>query len=82
MPEEDRFIEIKVISRPTFMIMIRNSFDGHVLFDDNGLPENPDGREDGHGFGSRSIAAFCTKYGGAYNFKASENVFTLFMYLK
>ena len=82
LPEEDRFIEIKVISRPTFMIMIRNSFDGQVLFDENGLPENPNGKVDGHGFGSRSIATFCAKYGGDYNFKASENIFTLFMYLK
>lgn len=64
------------------MIMIRNSFDGQVLFDENGLPENPNGKVDGHGFGSRSIATFCAKYGGDYNFKASENIFTLFMYLK
>lgn len=79
LPVSDRFIEIKVLSKPKFMIMVRNSFDGQVRFDDNGIPEN---REENHGFGTRSIAAFCKKAGGHYQFKAEGNVFTLFMYLK
>ena len=78
LPESDRFIEIKVLSSPKFIIMVRNSFDGQVEFNDNGIPEN---QEEGHGFGSRSIAAFCEKYNGQYLFKAEDNVFTLFMYL-
>ena len=61
------------------MIMVRNTFDGTVSFGENGLPEN---QEEGHGFGSRSIAAFCEKNGGECCFKAEEKLFTLFMYLK
>lgn len=82
IPESDRFIEIKVISKPKFIIMIRNSFDGEVEFDSHGLPESAYSKEEGHGFGTRSIAAFCTKHGGDYNFKAKDKIFTLFMYLK
>lgn len=79
LPQKDRYMEIKVLSNPKFMIMVRNSFAGQVEFDENGIPES---REDGHGFGTRSIAAFCEKIGGHYQFKAEGNVFTLFMYLK
>ncbi len=79
LPQKDRHIEIKVLSKPKFMIMVRNSFAGQVEFDENGIPES---REDGHGFGTRSIAAFCEKIGGHYQFKAEGTVFTLFMYLK
>ena len=79
LPEKDRFIEIKVLSKPQFMIMVRNSFDGKVEFNDAGIPENP---EEGHGFGTRSIAAFCEKNGGYYQFKAEGNLFTLYMHLK
>ena len=79
LPPKDRHIEIKVLSKPKFMIMVRNSFAGQVEFDENGIPES---REDGHGFGTRSIAAFCEKIGGHYQFKAEGTVFTLFMYLK
>ena len=79
LPAEERFLEIKVLSSPQFMIMVRNSFNGEVYFNDNGIPESC---EEGHGFGSRSIATFCEKYGGRYRFKAEDRVFTLFMYLK
>lgn len=79
LPKEDRFLEIKVISSPQFIIMVRNSFTGTVTFSESGIPQTP---EEGHGFGTRSIAAFCGKLGGHYQFKAEGNVFTLFMYLK
>ena len=61
------------------MIMVRNSFTGQVEFDENGIPQN---REEGHGFGTHSIATFCEKNGGYFRFEAEETVFTLFMYLK
>ncbi len=79
LPQEKRQIEIKVLSNPQFIIMVRNSFDGIAEFDENGIPLN---HSDGHGLGSRSIAAFCKKSGGYYEFSAKDNVFTLFMHLK
>ena len=79
LPQEQRMLEIKVLNKPQFIIMVRNTFDGEVEFNENGIPVS---QQSGHGFGSRSIAAFCTKNGGYYEFQASDNMFTLFMHLK
>ena len=79
LPVEQRHIEIKVLSKPRFIVMIRNNFDGNVEFDGEGIPQNP---AEEHGFGTRSIATFCKKYGGHYDFLAEGNVFTLFMHLR
>lgn len=79
LPVEQRHIEIKVLNKPKFIVMIRNTFDGSVEFDSEGIPQNPD---EEHGFGTRSIATFCKKYGGHYDFLAEGNVFTLFMHLR
>ena len=73
-----RVIDIKVLSTPQFMIQISNSFNGTVEFDDNGIPVN---REHDHGFGTRSIAAFCNKYGAYYQFQATADKFTLYLNL-
>lgn len=79
LPQEKRFLEIKVLCRPKFIVMVRNSFDGKVTFSEEGIPQNPN---EEHGFGTRSIAAFCKKIGGYYEFQAADGVFTLFMHLK
>ena len=69
-----RHIELKVVSTPGFMFQIRNSFNGVVAFDENHIPITA--KED-HGFGTRSIVAFCEKYHAYYNFKAEEDLFSL-----
>ncbi len=74
MPEEERFIKVQTISEPCFMLQIQNSFNGEVEFDDNGIPVN---RADEHGFGTRSIVAFCEKHNAFYEFKTEDNVFSL-----
>lgn len=76
LPQNKRYIDIKVLDRPRFMIQIANSFDGNVEFDENGIPVN---REEGHGFGTRSIAAFCKIHNAHYIFKADGEKFTLFL---
>lgn len=74
LPEEKREMSIKVITTPHFMLQISNRFDGVVEFDKDGLPIS---RQEGHGFGTRSIAAFCEKYGAFYEFKATRDTFYL-----
>ena len=76
LPPEERWIEIKVRCKPKFIARIKNKFNGKVEFDDDGIPVN---REEGHGFGTRSIVAFCNKIGGHYNFNADENYFTVIL---
>lgn len=73
---EQRFIVCKCIGSPALMFKLENSFCGHVDFDEAGLPVCT---ESGHGFGTRSIAAFCEKYGAAYNYHAENEVFSFYM---
>ena len=70
----DREIDVKVLTQPCFMMQIRNGFDGTAVFDENGLPIS---YKEGHGFGVRSIVAFCDKYDCMYEFKADDKMFSL-----
>ncbi|MBQ8449227.1 MAG: GHKL domain-containing protein [Clostridia bacterium] len=76
LPAAERWIEIKVISKPKFIARIKNKYNGKVEFDGEGIPVN---REEGHGFGTRSIVAFCNKIGGHYNFNANGEYFTVIL---
>ena len=76
LPPEERWIEIKVRCKPKFIARIKNKFCGNVEFDDDGIPVN---REEGHGFGTRSIVAFCNKIGGHYNFSAEDGCFSIIL---
>lgn len=73
---EKRFIEIKAITQPAFMLQIRNSFDGVIAFDKDGVPLS--GRK-GHGFGTRSIVTFCEKNNAFCEFGAEGETFFLRM---
>ena len=74
IPEGERFISIKTILSPHFMIQISNSFDGHIQFDENNIPVN---YEEDHGFGIRYIIAFCEKNEFFYNFNVTDKTFGL-----
>lgn len=69
-----RYIEVKSITAPCFMLQVRNSFDGIISFDGEGIPLST---KNGHGFGTRSIVTFCNKSHAFYEFKAEEKEFTL-----
>lgn len=71
---DKRQIDVKVLTSPRFMLQISNSYDGAVEFDENGTPVS---REEGHGFGTRSIVAFCNKNKAFYEFKADSERFRL-----
>lgn len=69
-----RYIEVKAITEPCFMLQVRNSFDGVIAFDEEGVPI---ATRKGHGFGTRSIVTFCEKYHAFYIFEAENQEFTL-----
>lgn len=71
---EERHISIKVIKSPKFMFQISNSFNGQVKLDKSGIPVS---EEEGHGFGTRSIAAICENHNAYYKFSAENNTFYL-----
>lgn len=72
--EEKRFIDVKVLDKPKLMFHICNSFNGNIEFNDSGVPITHD---DGHGFGTRSIIAFCEKHEVYYEFKTKDDNFIL-----
>ena len=74
MEADKRYIEVRVITDPCFMLQIRNRFDGVVVFDEKDIPVSS---KKGHGFGTRSIVTFCEKYNAFYEFKAKDHDFIL-----
>ena len=74
LPPEERYLEIKVLSEPRFMAMVKNPYQGTVEFDKDGIPVS---RADGHGFGTRSIVAFCDLNHAYWHFVAKDGEFTL-----
>ncbi len=72
--KDKRYIDIKAINTPRFMIQISNSYDGKAKFDSHNIPI---AEEDGHGLGTHSIIAFCEKHGAFYEFKADYEKFVL-----
>ena len=74
LPKEERYIEVKVLSHPQFMMMISNPYTGNVKKNEKGVPIS---KRTGHGFGTRSITAFCEKHGAFYEYKMDNNVFML-----
>lgn len=69
-----RWLEIRSLTAPCFMLQISNSYDGHVLLNEEGIPISSK-RE--HGFGTRSIIAFCTKNHVFYEYKIDHKIFSL-----
>ncbi len=71
---QKRYIEVTVLTEPCFMLQVRNSFDGVIAFDKNGVPLST---KKGHGFGTRSIVTFCEMNNAFYEFKMEDKDFFL-----
>jgi len=74
MPQDQRHLEVKVLTTPRFMVQFSNGYQGEILFNENGLPLTT--AED-HGYGTRYIAAFCEKNQAFCEFNAENGRFTL-----
>ena len=74
LPPGKRKIICKCVEYPRFMLKVENTYNGKVRFGSDGLPLSS---EDGHGIGTRSIAAFCKKYDASWSYDASDGWFTL-----
>lgn len=73
-PDRERVIEMTCMTRPRFAFEIRNTYEGEVLFDSNGLPITT---QAGHGVGARSISAFAKRYNAILDFEADGQWFAL-----
>lgn len=78
MPPQGRKIQCTCIQRPTLMLEIRNTYQGTVRFDSQGLPL---ARDPGHGMGTHSISAFCQKHDATCIYDADGTWFRLMISL-
>ena len=74
LPEEQRIIVCKCIYRPKLMLAITNPCKDDIVFSKEGIPLS---KEKEHGIGTRSIMAFCKKYGALCSFSMEDGEFTL-----
>lgn len=74
LPDSERVIRCKYVTSPHHMFQISNPYKGKVSFDENGRPLS---FEEGHGIGTRSIMAFCEKYGAELDYKTKNGWFYL-----
>ena len=74
LPENKRKIIVRCTHNPKLMFRIENTYRGKITFSRDGLPESSAA---GHGIGSRSILAFCEKYGALYTCKAEDGWFQI-----
>ncbi len=74
LPEEQRVIICKCIYKPGLMFEISNPCQDGIVFSKEGIPLSD---EKEHGIGTRSMIAFCKKYGALCSFSLEEGWFTL-----
>jgi len=74
LPEEQRIIICRCIYIPKLMLEISNTCRDEIVFSREGIPL---AKEEKHGIGTRSIMAFCKKYGALCSFSSEGGWFTL-----
>ena len=74
LPEDQRHIVCRSMTRPRFMIEVANTYAGEITFDRRGLPVS---NKQGHGIGTRSIVAFAEKHNALYLFRTENGWFKL-----
>ena len=74
LPKEQRVIHCRCIRHPQLMFRISNPYEGVIRFDSDHFPVS---EKEGHGIGSRSIAAYCEKHGAFCDYTAEDGWFTM-----
>ena len=74
LPQEQRVIRCRCICQPQLMFYVANPYSGEVRFDENNRPVTDSTM---HGIGTRSIAAYCEKYGAVCEYSAKDGMFII-----
>ena len=74
LPQEQQVIRCKCIWQPQLMFYVSNPYAGEVRFDEN---DRPVAESTMHGIGTRSIAAYCEKYGAVCRYSAEDGWFSI-----
>lgn len=73
-PESKRKLRIRTTENKQYIMEIANNYMGDISFDEEGLPVSA---ENGHGIGTRSIAAFAKKNNAVLDYDVTEEWFKL-----
>jgi hypothetical protein len=74
LPESDRHIEVMANAKNQLNLSVSNGYMGIIKTDAAGLPLSA--KESGGGYGLRSAAAVCEKYGGEFHTEWTADKFT------
>lgn len=74
LPEDERKIVFQCIYKPKLMLQVSNPCKKEIVFSADGLPLS---EEKEHGSGTRSIMAFCKKYGAFCSFSRENGWFRI-----
>ena len=75
---DERFINLKINKEKAFIsINIKNSFNGKINLDKDGLPITDNADKNYHGFGMKSISYMVEKYHGNLSIAINDNIFNL-----
>ena len=78
LEKDKRIIELTIHQVNEFVVVsIKNSYDGIVNFDDNGIPRTTKKDTVYHGYGVKSISLIVDKYEGNVSFSTKNNIFNL-----
>lgn len=69
---QPRWLHLRCVSHPQFVFEVANTYAGDVCFGADGLPLSG---QEGHGIGTRSMAAFAGKHHALLDYKAQDGVF-------
>ncbi len=76
--KEKRIISINVSRVEDFVtVCIRNSFDGNIKFDEQGMPLTSKADPNYHGYGIKSMKYIAEKYDGSLSFNVKDGMFKL-----
>lgn len=72
--QSSKLIEITCVSNPHFVLEIANTYIEQVSFDENDYPIS---KNNGHGIGTQSIAAFVKKHDAIFDYQTDKGIFKL-----
>ena len=74
LPAEKKVIHCRCICQPQLMFFVSNPYTEKISFDENKRPITNSSQ---HGIGTRSIIAYCEKYGAVCQYSAKDGIFTI-----
>ena len=76
VPENARVLRFTAVDNGQLLLEMTNPYMGKITLDKDGMPITS---KDGHGWGSRSVAAFVKSFGGELLYELLDGIFRVRM---